>query len=254
MLRYFKCGILTYDHKIYLGDKHTQKNHDGDNKSGRSGEAACCAFIFKYFKTEQMIKVFLGNKSVLISSVEVKSDPRNTKKIVFESAEVLHREYKHFSRSSSIKCLIISGDERTVWPVFRSLFAYIEASGGVVRNGEGELLMIYRNRHWDLPKGRMEKGEMPDQTALREVEEECGVNQLEIGKELMSTHHVFFQDKHEWIKRTYWYEMTCRDTSKPRPQAEEGILKAEWMKGSEVRKVWNKIYPSLQEVLTAASF
>jgi len=201
-----------------------------------------------------MIKVFLGDKSVLISSAQMKGDHKSTKKIVFESAEVLHREYKHFSRSSSIKCLIISGDEGVVWPVFRSLFAYIEASGGVVRNGVGDLLMIYRNRRWDLPKGRMEKGETPDQTALREVEEECGVKQLKIGRQLMSTHHVFFQNKHEWIKRTYWYEMTCSDTSKPSPQAEEGIVKAEWMKGSEVRKVWNKIYPSLQEVLTAAAF
>ncbi len=114
--------------------------------------------------------------------------------------------------------------------------------------------MIYRNRHWDLPKGKMEKDETPSETALREVEEECGVKQLKIERKLIMTHHVFFLDKVACIKRTYWYQMSTRDTAQPRPQAEEGILKAEWLSREEVKKVRNKIYFSLQDVLIASAF
>ncbi|MBI4929991.1 MAG: NUDIX domain-containing protein [Bacteroidetes bacterium] len=201
-----------------------------------------------------MYKVFSGEKCIMISGRKILRDEKNSKVIEFKSAEELHREYKAFAKQTRVKKLIVIGDEVIIWKVFRSLFAYIESSGGVVRNDRGSLLMIYRNRHWDLPKGKIEKGEASDQTALREVEEECGVKNLRITSELMLTHHIFFQDKHEWIKRTYWYEMTCCDNTKPKPQTEEGILKVEWMSKDEVKKVWSKIYPSLREVLTAASF
>ncbi len=129
----------------------------------------------------------------------------------------------------------------------------MESSGGAVKNEKGCLLMIYRNHHWDLPKGKMEKGESPGMAAIREVEEECGVKNLKIVKQLCSTHHIFFL-KNECIKRTYWYEMICMDSTKPKPQADEGITEAKWMSRKDVKKIENKIYPSLCEILTAVSF
>ena len=201
-----------------------------------------------------MYKVFLGKKCIIISLHEVKGIEKNARVISFKSAEQLHNEYKHFARSFKLKKLIIIGDEKKAWKVFRSLFGYIESAGGVVKNEKGHLLMIYRNNHWDIPKGKMEKGESPDQTALREVEEECGVKQLKIIKVLTLTHHIFNQDKNQWMKRTYWYEMICKDSSKPAPQAIEGIEIAKWMSREEVKKIANKIYPSLREVLATASF
>ena len=201
-----------------------------------------------------MYKVFLGKKCILISEKELKGIEKNARIISFQSAEQLHREYKLFASSYKMKKLIIVGDEKRIWKVFRSLFGYIEAAGGVVKNEKGNLLMIYRNNHWDIPKGKMEKGETPDQTALREVEEECGVKQLKIIRPLTMTHHIFNQEKNQWIKRTYWYEMSCKDSAKPTPQAIEGIEEAKWMSVESVKKVSAKIYPSLREVLATASF
>jgi len=200
-----------------------------------------------------MYKVFLGEKCIVISDGEIKTDEKEVKVISFISAEELHREYKAFSKQSRLKKIIITGEEEKIWNVFRSLFSCIEACGGIVSNEKGELLMIYRNHHWDLPKGKMEKGETPDETALREVEEECGVKNLKIVKKLSSTYHIFFQNN-ECMKQTYWFEMTCKDSAKPTPQAEEGIREAKWMSKEEVIKVVNKIYPSLREVITAVSF
>ena len=196
-----------------------------------------------------MYKIFSGERHILISEREVKSSDISSKVILFESAEQLHKEYKLFTSSPKWKELQIIGNEEHIWNVFCSLFSHIEAAGGIVRNEKEKLLLIYRNDHWDLPKGKMEKGETAGQAALREVEEECGVKQLNIVKQLPSTYHIFFQ-KRECIKCTYWFEMTSKDTSKPIPQAEEGIKEAKWMSREEVQKVMKKIYPSLHEVLS----
>ena len=50
----------------------------------------------------------------------------------------------------------------------------------VVRASEDgwKLLMLRVFRHWDFPKGLMEAGETPEQTALREVREESGIEDL----------------------------------------------------------------------------
>ena len=42
-----------------------------------------------------------------------------------------------------------------------------------VLNPQKEILFIYRNDTWDLPKGMVEKEESIEATALREVAEEC---------------------------------------------------------------------------------
>ena len=39
-------------------------------------------------------------------------------------------------------------------------------------------LMLKAYNHWDFPKGLLEAGEEPLQTALREVQEETGIEQL----------------------------------------------------------------------------
>ncbi len=196
-----------------------------------------------------MYKIFSGEKCVLISAQEVKNDVKSTRVTAFTNAEALHKEYKLFAKSSKLKTLSITGDEEKAWSVFRSLFSYIEAAGGLVLNPKGELLMIYRNGHWDLPKGKMEKGESPSQTAVREVEEECGVKNLRILKPLESSYHIFYQNKNDCIKRTYWFEMASKDSDKLIPQKEEGILEAKWMRKEDVKKQMNKVYLSLHEVL-----
>jgi|ERR1051326_5645685 ADP-ribose pyrophosphatase YjhB (NUDIX family) len=198
-----------------------------------------------------MYKIFSGEKCIIISSEAESVAEKGVRIISFISAEELHKELKLFSKSK-LKKLIVTGDPERVWKVFRSLFGYVEASGGVVKNEKGNLLMIYRNRHWDLPKGKMEKGESPAMTAIREVEEECGIKHLRIVKQLASTHHIFHVNKVQHLKRTYWYEMISSDSAKPKPQAEEGIKIAKWVKKEEVKKNFKKVYPSLQEILTTS--
>lgn len=195
-----------------------------------------------------MYKVFSGEKCIMIANEQVDNDHTNGKVISFKSLEDLSKEYRLFTHSSQLKNLIITGNEERIWRAFFSLFLFIEAAGGLVENAKDELLMIYRNGHWDLPKGKMERGESPGECALREVEEECGITKLKIVKQLPLTHHIFLKNDKECLKRTHWFRMLCSDTAKPVPQTSEGIEKVEWMNKTKVKETLNLMYPSLQEI------
>jgi ADP-ribose pyrophosphatase YjhB (NUDIX family) len=64
---------------------------------------------------------------------------------------------------------------------FRDLPELIRAAGGIVVEN-GRVLLVHRPRYddWSLPKGKLEAGESWEQAALREVEEETGV-ECELG-------------------------------------------------------------------------
>ncbi len=132
---------------------------------------------------------------------------------------------------------------------FKTTFEYIEAAGGHVKNEEGLTLMIYRMSKWDLPKGKIEKGEATELAALREVEEECGIDQLQIVGELESTYHMYQQNESIVFKKTYWYNMITTSTKQLLPQAEEGIEDARWMKKEEVTEALKNTYPSIKLLL-----
>lgn len=133
---------------------------------------------------------------------------------------------------------------------FLSFYQYIEAAGGVVKNKKGEILFIYRNDRWDLPKGKLEKNETTESAAIREVEEECGLKELKIIKELTSTYHTYFLQEKRILKRTYWFEMFYDGTENPQPQREEGITETKWMNKEEIEEVANKnTYNAIKEVI-----
>ena len=76
------------------------------------------------------------------------------------------------------------------WQDFCSKFIMVEASGGLVFNKDGDILMIFRNGKWDLPKGKLEIGESVEECAIREVEEECGIVGLNIIDKLLTANSL----------------------------------------------------------------
>ena len=53
------------------------------------------------------------------------------------------------------------------------------SAGGVVINGHGMVLLINQNgTSWSLPKGHIDPGEQPLQSAIREIREESGITDL----------------------------------------------------------------------------
>ncbi len=133
---------------------------------------------------------------------------------------------------------------------FKGLYKIIEAAGGVVQNEKNEILMIYRLGYWDLPKGKIDKGESSEIAAVREVNEETGINQIELGALLTETYHTYKNEKGRRIlKRTYWYRMQTQD-QKLIPQTEENIEIAEWISLEKFLSENRLVYRSILDVLS----
>ncbi len=135
-----------------------------------------------------------------------------------------------------------------LWADFRAHFREIDAAGGLVTTPEGELLMIHRFGKWDLPKGKRESDEAIEQCAVREVIEECGINNVHIVAPLPDTYHVYQQRGIRYLKRTFWYRMQTVK-QKLRPQTEEGILEARWMALDQIDWHTMPSYPNIRMLL-----
>lgn len=143
-----------------------------------------------------------------------------------------------------------SNNTKDLWALFQDQFSLISAAGGKVRNSQGDILFIYRLGKWDLPKGKMEIGETPEQSAIREVEEECGIKELQLGKQLANTYHVYVHNAKRILKMTYWFEMNYAGNEQLIPQKEESIEKAEWVNTSDLSEQRSNTYKSLINLLS----
>ena len=127
----------------------------------------------------------------------------------------------------------------------------INAGGGLVRDKEGNYLMIYRNGTWDLPKGMQEEGEDIAVTAVREVAEESGV-EAEAEELLLITRHAYRMYGSLNVKTIWWYKMKAKENASICPQTEEGIEKCEWVTPEDLDYRLANTYPSIQDVFEAA--
>jgi 8-oxo-dGTP pyrophosphatase MutT (NUDIX family) len=125
-------------------------------------------------------------------------------------------------------------------------FKVVKAAGGLVRKKE-KFLMIYRMKKWDLPKGKKDNGERSKETAVREVEEECGV-EVKLEKKICTTWHTYTMNKNNMIKKTRWYAMDLIDDSKMKPAVEEDIEELRWMTQKEVYHALENSYNSIRFV------
>jgi len=122
-------------------------------------------------------------------------------------------------------------------------FKVIKAAGGVVRKGD-KVLMIYRLKKWDLPKGKLEKKEKTSDAAKREVEEECNVK-VELKEKLCTTWHTYTMKRKKVIKKTTWYNMKVVKHKNMKPQVEEDIEEVRWMNPKEVFHALQSSYKSI---------
>ena len=133
-----------------------------------------------------------------------------------------------------------------------SEFKEVNAAGGLVSNRRGDFLLINRNGLWDLPKGHQEAGEDIRTTAMREVQEETGVMQLELRDLICITDHCYRREGIWHLKHTWWYDMLYTDPVDLTPQREEDISKAAWVARSSLPPFLKNTYPSIVEVFRDA--
>ena len=139
-------------------------------------------------------------------------------------------------------------DDENLAFAIKKIFRQAPAAGGVVII-DNQFVAIERNGIPDLPKGHIEKGESPEVAALREVEEETGITNLEIIKELPATWHCYLLDNQWTIKKTSWFLMRTSSGMKNIPQTEEGITKVYLVDKDHVKDFEEKTFASLKTLV-----
>lgn len=194
-------------------------------------------------------RIYVNDNTLIIAD----KLPEQTEKItVLEEKDFDFKSfYQNMGKLSAAQYAVISADPKAFYQQFKKNFTIIKAAGGLVKNAKGAYLFIFRNKKWDLPKGKVEKGEGLKEAGLREVEEECGVKISSNGKRLCKTYHVYEIGTKLVLKRTNWYSMAVKGVPKLIPQKEEGITKAEWLRASELKPILKNTYPSIIDVIKA---
>ena len=125
----------------------------------------------------------------------------------------------------------------------------IVAGGGIVRNEDEKILFQLRRGKWDLPKGKLEKGEKIEECAVREVEEETGLKNIVLGELIGITHHDYTENGKEIEKETHWFNMSVSGKQQLVPQVEEDILELRWVAKNEVNDYLSNTFANIVEIV-----
>ena len=190
-----------------------------------------------------MYKVFVNENVILLTSqipFGSKINLFDLKKISLD--DILSNVKKHK------KIFLFHKSSEKLISSFKKKIKVISAGGGVVKNSFDETLFIFRGNKWDLPKGKKDKGETIDETALREVKEETGITDLKIIDFRTITYHLFKKNSEYCLKETSWYNMVSNFDGKFTPEIKEDITKVVWKNENKIRKIKNT-FPNIKLLL-----
>ena len=193
-----------------------------------------------------MLQIFYKEKPIIIS--DNISDLKES--LVIDLELIKNIDVVELLNKKKVKSIgVLSKNKKSVLTALKKKYPEIIAAGGKVINQNSEILFIYRNKKWDLPKGKAEKNENISQTALREVIEETGIKNLTIVKPLEKTYHIFKKGSKHYLKSTYWFEMTSDYDGKFKPQKKEGISRVEWIDKETIGSILPKSYANIRLLL-----
>ena len=198
-----------------------------------------------------MYKVFVNDKPLFLTNEIAKET--DFQLFLLESIDIEQLIIKMFNNKIS-KAYLYYPDEKEILKKLKEQIPVRKAGGGLVYNKKGEVLFILRNGKWDLPKGGIEKEEEIEHTALREVEEETGVDKLQITKKLQKTYHIFKRNGKYRLKITHWYEMTTTFEGIPVPQENEGIEKVAWLNPNQIKEALKNSYENIKLLFEEENF
>ena len=206
-------------------------------------------------KRRQMYKIYInGRRLILLSDNELAESKVESDKTTLISAytgkkKVFRQHVDLLMKSPEVAVAYIwAKDLAEMWQAFLEAFTLIVAAGGLVTNTRSEVLVFLRHRVWDLPKGKIDPGETPTEAAVREVQEECGLDKITLGEFICHSYHMYQAPNKAVLKKTWWYHMHTLENQLV-PQIEEGIEIVQWETKASVRSRINDFFPNLHEVI-----
>ncbi|MHA7943174.1 NUDIX hydrolase [Formosa sp. 3Alg 14/1] len=193
-----------------------------------------------------MYKIFVNEKPIVLTTLVEKET--HFKNYLLDTVHI-GKVIKELNNTSLNEVRLIHKNPDKLLKKFLKKLPNVVAGGGKVYNKEGNILFIYRNDKWDLPKGKAEAKETIEETALREVEEETGVTGLKITKPLHTTYHIFKRNGKYKIKVTHWFEMSTEFKGNLWPQLNEGITKVEWLNEVEAIQALENSYANIRPLI-----
>lgn len=197
-----------------------------------------------------MYKVFVDHRPIIL--IEKDKFSGNGRTVEFEELHKFVTDIMPYLKEVTLDhplyvlCKDVEADFKSLFKDYKK----IRAAGGVVQR-KNKFLLIKRNGKWDIPKGKIDRGELKKVAAVREVEEECGIKSPVITDYLTTTYHVFNYKGTKAIKKTFWYKMSYDGPKALFPQVNEGITRAKWMTEEEMLSIRGRTYGSINEVLDA---
>ncbi len=166
-----------------------------------------------------------------LSTAAINSLLHEIKKAAFHAGIIFHPDFERLKKA------------------FFKHFKLVQTGGGLVKNGAGEILIIFRRGKWDLPKGKLDDGETLEECALREVREETGLQKLKIVSKINITYHTYIEFGKHILKESYWYLMNAMEGNELVPQAEEDITEICWVKKEDIHKYLENTFPTIKSIL-----
>jgi len=198
-----------------------------------------------------MYKIFQDNKTLIFPKIDgnaMKWDATLQESERYEADILCDFLQEWLFDTDPTETFIHEVGQNAVAVALNETFRMAPAAGGIVVK-DGKIVSITRNGIPDLPKGHIEKGEQPEQAALREVKEETGIDKLRIVRELPSTWHCY-QIGEEWrLKRTWWYLMETDESLQFKPQTEEGISEVKLIGNEEIDAFLKNTFRSICNIL-----
>lgn len=213
----------------------------------------------------QKYKIFINGKIVFVVV-----NPAKVEEILETEYQFIIQPFKDKSQLTGLLEILLGDVNKSNMVIYgpkpneilvalKKAFNYIEAAGGLVYNQKGEILLIHRRGFWDLPKGKLEKGESLEDAAVREVEEETGIRNITRGDLIRypglaneCTYHTYEHKEEQVLKASYWFEMTTSYEGKLKPQQDEDIEEAKWVAVEDVESYYDEMYDSIVDVLKSA--
>ena len=195
-----------------------------------------------------MYRIYI-NESVLIIAKYAPTPVQNQPIVELTHFDIANI-YKDTLSENKPRCFFsTSNNIQKKFQEFKQSLNIIQAAGGLVKNEHGQYLFIFRKDKWDLPKGKIEKGEKIPDAARREVEEECGIEINQVADIIETTYHIYQHKNQIILKETFWYAMDAIDQFDLVPQVEEDITEVRWLATSDLSMVKQNTYPLINAII-----